>query len=93
LSLAILLIITYLDFSFNDTDDKFYYPIIFQNDFWLLNEELIEINETLCQDNNNEILYLDITYDPIGLMKWSFLTQMDESLSQQDVYSYTLLNP
>jgi hypothetical protein len=26
-------------------------------------------------------------------MKWSFLTQMDESLSQQDVYSYTLLNP
>jgi hypothetical protein len=42
---------------------------------------LQEVNETL-QDRE---LTLEITYEPISLWKWTFLVQMEKSLSQQDV--------
>eukprot|EP01130_Rhizamoeba_saxonica_P011422 TRINITY_DN4747_c0_g1_i2.p1 TRINITY_DN4747_c0_g1~~TRINITY_DN4747_c0_g1_i2.p1 ORF type:complete len:491 (-),score=92.16 TRINITY_DN4747_c0_g1_i2:37-1509(-) len=54
-----------------------YLPVVYFNDFWVLSEDLTEINETVTS------LSLDVTYEPISLMKWSFMSQMDESFSVQ----------
>lgn len=41
-----------------------YYPIIYHNDFWTLNDHLIALNDTVTQ------VPLKLTYSPIGLFKW-----------------------
>jgi hypothetical protein len=53
---------------------------VFQNDFWLINEDLVEINETSIEN-----LELDITYEPISMIKWTLLVQMEDSLVRQSV--------
>lgn len=62
------------------TEEGNYQPIVFGNEFWLLDEDLMEINDTVS------VLKLDLTYEPIGLMKWNLMIQMDESFSLQRVH-------
>jgi len=54
-----------------------YYPIVYGNDFWLLNEELMIINDTV------DVLMLDMLFDPISFWKWSMYAQMEESLKME----------
>ncbi|KAI3450959.1 hypothetical protein Pfo_007624 [Paulownia fortunei] len=50
-----------------------YYPIIFFNEFWLLRDKLIPINETV-----NE-LPLNLEVGPISMTKWQLFLQIDQS--------------
>jgi hypothetical protein len=47
------------------------------NDFWVMREHLSLINDTV------QSLPLDMTFEPISLMKFSFYVQMDESFNMQ----------
>ncbi|GER27957.1 cleft lip and palate transmembrane protein [Striga asiatica] len=50
-----------------------YYPTIFFNDFWLLRDKLVQINETV-----NE-LPLNLEVGPISMTKWQLYLQIDQS--------------
>jgi hypothetical protein len=54
-----------------------YYPVIFCNEFWVMREHMFPINETV-----NE-LTLDMSYEPISMIKFSLYTQMEQSFSMQ----------
>lgn len=56
-----------------------YYPIIWSNEFWLLNEDLTIINDTV------ESLPLHLQFEPISLLRFSLYTQMEESFTVQKV--------
>eukprot|EP01127_Copromyxa_protea_P021579 TRINITY_DN7467_c0_g1_i2.p1 TRINITY_DN7467_c0_g1~~TRINITY_DN7467_c0_g1_i2.p1 ORF type:complete len:447 (-),score=71.75 TRINITY_DN7467_c0_g1_i2:34-1374(-) len=58
-------------------EDGNYQPIIFDNEFWVLDEDLMPINST-C-----ESLKLDMVYEPVSIMKWNLMVQMEESFSMQ----------
>lgn len=47
------------------------------NEFWLMREHLSLINNTV------KSLPLDMTFEPISLMKFSFYVQMEESFNMQ----------
>ncbi|XP_022149371.1 cleft lip and palate transmembrane protein 1 homolog [Momordica charantia] len=50
-----------------------YYPTIFFNEFWLLRDKLVQINETV-----NE-LTLNLEVAPISMTKWQLFLQIDQS--------------
>jgi len=58
-----------------------YYPILHCNDFWLLKEQLSPLNDTVTE------LQLDLTYEPLSILKFSMYTQFEQSFSlQRDVF-------
>ncbi|GFH23634.1 uncharacterized protein HaLaN_21275 [Haematococcus lacustris] len=57
--------------------DANYFPIIYFNDFWLLRDYLVPMNETVT----NVTLHLDLGY--ISTSWWTLLLQMDQSFSMQ----------
>jgi len=57
--------------------DGNYNPIVYGNDFWLLDEELIEINDTLKELN------LFILIEPISLLKFTMFVQMEAQFEYQ----------
>lgn len=63
-------------FTFTE-DGASYFPIVWENDFWVLREDYSPINETVTR------LELDVHFEPIGFMKFALLTQMGASLSAQ----------
>jgi hypothetical protein len=54
-----------------------YYPTIFVNDFWLLKERYVPINETTPQLN------LTLSFAPISLIKWQLFMQLEQSFKMQ----------
>lgn len=50
-----------------------YYPTIFFNEFWLLRDKLVRINETV----NELVLNLEVA--PISMTKWQLFLQIDQS--------------
>ncbi|KAJ7957133.1 cleft lip and palate transmembrane protein 1-like [Quillaja saponaria] len=50
-----------------------YYPIVFFNEFWLLRNKLIPINETVTE------LPLNLEVGPISSTKWQLFLQIDQS--------------
>jgi len=60
-----------------DNELSGYFPVLYFDEFWLLKEHLIIINETL------DTLPLSITYSPLSLMRWQFMLQMDQSFQMQ----------
>lgn len=61
------------------TKDGKYKPTVYFNDFWLLDEDLPEINKTVTD------LTITITLEPLSLMKFVMYVQMDESFKRQTV--------
>ncbi|GLU12178.1 hypothetical protein SLE2022_288790 [Rubroshorea leprosula] len=61
-----------------------YYPTIFFNEFWLLRDKLIAINETV-----NE-LPLNLEVSPISMMKWQLFQQIDQSFQIHRSYGSML---
>ncbi|KAI8048177.1 cleft lip and palate transmembrane protein 1-domain-containing protein [Syncephalis plumigaleata] len=55
----------------------FHLPTVYLNDFWLLNEYLLPINETTKEMPLTLIVY------PLSLLKFQLYTQFDEGLSKQ----------
>ncbi|GLT48973.1 hypothetical protein SLA2020_225600 [Shorea laevis] len=61
-----------------------YYPTIFFNEFWLLRDKLIAINETV-----NE-LPLNLEVSPISMTKWQLFQQIDQSFQIHRSYGSML---
>ncbi|CAG8476163.1 7985_t:CDS:10 [Paraglomus brasilianum] len=55
----------------------YYLPVVLANDFWLLREHMMPINETV------ETLPLNIKYYPISFFKFQLYVQMEESFRIQ----------
>jgi len=63
-------------FKFDETGEH-YFPIVWQNDFWILREDFTPINRTI------ERLTLDLRFEPISLLKFSIFSQLSQSFSMQ----------
>ncbi|XVF17023.1 hypothetical protein REPUB_Repub10bG0081100 [Reevesia pubescens] len=61
-----------------------YYPAIFFNEFWLLRDKLIAINESVTE------LPLNLEVGPISMMKWQLFLQIDQSFQIQRSYGSML---
>jgi hypothetical protein len=57
-----------------------YFPPLYMDEFWLLQEKYIIINETVKE------LPLQLMYSTISLMKWRFELQMEESWRMQSQF-------
>lgn len=61
-------------------DGKSFYPFFFVNDFWMLQENLNPINETV------QSLNVSLSFSPLAMWKFQLYTQFQESFRiQQDV--------
>eukprot|EP00434_Breviolum_minutum_P024669 symbB.v1.2.021785.t1/scaffold1902.1/size96554/7 len=56
-----------------------YQPQLFISDFWLLEKDYLEVNETL----QNRTLNLTLSYSAVSLFAWSMQVQMAEQWMQQ----------
>ncbi|KXZ49948.1 hypothetical protein GPECTOR_18g106 [Gonium pectorale] len=54
-----------------------YQPILYFNEFWLLREKLVQVNETL----DRLTIHLELSY--VSMMWWQLLQQMDQSFGMQ----------
>ncbi|CAM6007410.1 unnamed protein product [Sphagnum balticum] len=61
-----------------------YFPTVYFNEFWLLKDKLIAINETV-----NE-LQLELELGPISLTRWQLYLQVDQSFKMQHSYGSML---
>ncbi|RQM16325.1 hypothetical protein DD237_003883 [Peronospora effusa] len=61
-----------------DKEAGLYSPVLFLNDFWLLEEHLIPINDTLTT------LPLDISFYPLPMYKYALYTQMEQNFRNQE---------
>ncbi|KAG9130765.1 hypothetical protein Leryth_012708 [Lithospermum erythrorhizon] len=61
-----------------------YYPTIYMNEFWLLRDKLIAINETVTE------LPLHLDVGPISMTKWQIFMQMDQSFQVHRDYGSML---
>ena len=65
-----------------DVTNMEYYPTIFFNEFWLLRDYLIPVNETVTE------IPLHFTLSSMTLWKFTLFSQMDQAFSQQVHRSY-----
>lgn len=61
-----------------------YYPTIFFNEFWLLRDKFIPINETVTE------LPLNLEVGPISMTKWQLFLQIDQSFQIHRSYGSML---
>ncbi|KAI4378845.1 hypothetical protein MLD38_016271 [Melastoma candidum] len=61
-----------------------YYPTIFFNEFWLLRDKLIAINETVTE------LPLNLEVGPISMTKWQIFMQIEQSFQIHRSYGSML---
>ncbi|KAK9134137.1 hypothetical protein Syun_013467 [Stephania yunnanensis] len=61
-----------------------YYPTVFFNDFWLLRDKLIQLNETVTE------LPLNLEVGPISMTKWQLFQQIDQSFQIHRSYGSML---
>ncbi|KAK1287779.1 hypothetical protein QJS10_CPB19g00206 [Acorus calamus] len=61
-----------------------YYPTIYFNEFWLLRDKLIPINETVTE------LTLNLELGPISMTKWQLFLQIDQSFQIHRSYGSML---
>ncbi|KAB1228195.1 hypothetical protein CJ030_MR5G008792 [Morella rubra] len=61
-----------------------YYPTIFFNEFWLLRDKLIPLNETVTE------LPLNLEVGPISMTKWQLFLQIDQSFQVHRSYGSML---
>ncbi|KAE8663728.1 Transmembrane CLPTM1 family protein isoform 2 [Hibiscus syriacus] len=67
-----------------DPSNGNYYPTIFFNEFWLLRDKLIAINETVTE------FLLNLEVGPISMMKWQLFLQIDQSFQIHRSYGSML---
>lgn len=61
-----------------------YFPTIFFNEFWLLRDKLISVNETVAE------LPLNLELGPISLTKWQLFLQIEQSFQIHRSYGSML---
>lgn len=85
---SILLNVNLLDSIYPDLNVEpstgSYYPTIFFNEFWLLRNKLIPINETVDE------VPLNLEVGPISMTKWQLFLQIDQSFQVHRSYGSML---
>ncbi|KAK9812617.1 hypothetical protein WJX72_000698 [[Myrmecia] bisecta] len=66
-----------VDFMDLDEASMTYSPTVFFNEFWLLRDHLVPLNETVSE------VKLHFFVNSIGLWKWTIMTQMEQSFNMQ----------
>ncbi|XP_043723952.1 cleft lip and palate transmembrane protein 1 homolog [Telopea speciosissima] len=61
-----------------------YYPMIFFNEFWLLRDKLIPLNDTVTE------LSLNLEVGPISMTKWQLFLQIEQSFQVHRSYGSML---
>jgi len=61
-----------------------YYPTVFFNEFWLLRDKLIAINDTVTE------LPLNLEVGPISMTKWQLFLQIEQSFQVHRSYGSML---
>ncbi|XP_058097550.1 uncharacterized protein LOC131242735 [Magnolia sinica] len=61
-----------------------YYPTVFFNEFWLLRDKLIPLNDTVTE------LLLNLELGPISMTKWQLFLQIDQSFQIHRSYGSML---
>ncbi|KAL4109879.1 hypothetical protein PRIC1_001574 [Phytophthora ramorum] len=61
-----------------DNEAGLYAPVLFLNEFWLLEEHLIPVNDTLTA------LPLEISFYPLPMYKYALYTQMEQNFRNQE---------
>jgi len=61
------------------TDGKQYYPILYINDFWIMNEDLSIINDTV------KSVTLHMKIDPLSFTYWSIYLSMEDNFQKQSM--------
>ena len=75
--ICIMLLLQMVEWMSFDPVAMEYYPTIWFNEFWLLRDYLIPMNETVTQ------VPLTFTLTSISLSKFSLMSQMDQAFSKQ----------
>ena len=60
-----------------DQEQHSYYPVVFFNEFWLLKDQLVPLNETVQE------LRLSLTLADLASWKFMLYNQMEESFNLQ----------
>ncbi len=55
-----------------------YYPTVYVNDFWLLRERYVPINESVAGGLN-----LTLAFSSMSLLKWQLFIQLEQSFEMQ----------
>lgn len=71
------------DMKFEPTTGN-YYPTVFFNEFWLLRDKLIALNDTVTE------LPLHLEVAPISMTKWQLFLQIDQSFQIHRSYGSML---
>lgn len=61
-----------------------YYPMVYFNEFWLLRDKLIVLNETVTE------LPLNLEVGPISMTKWQLFLQIEQSFQLHRSYGSML---
>lgn len=72
------------DLNVEPTTGNYYYPTIFFNEFWLLRDKLIPLNDTVTA------LPLNLELGPISMTKWQLFLQIDQSFQIHRSYGSML---
>ncbi|RWR90288.1 cleft lip and palate transmembrane protein 1 [Cinnamomum micranthum f. kanehirae] len=72
------------DLNVEPTSENYYYPTIFFNEFWLLRDKLIPLNNTVTA------LSLNLELGPISMTKWQLFQQIDQSFQIHRSYGSML---
>lgn len=80
----LILNLSFLNFGCPDLNvdpiSENYYPTVFFNEFWLLRDKLMPINETVTE------LPLHLEVGPISMTKWQLFLQIDQSFQIHRTY-------
>lgn len=68
----------YMDWYEGDPTRDWYYPIIYQSEFWITSSSLREVNGTMSKSN------LDVKFEPVAMWKWQLQSQTEESWRKQE---------
>lgn len=72
-----------LDHMVIDQINGVYHPVLYINEFWILKDYLIPVNQT------TSFLPLNVSYNTYSMWKWQFQCQMEESWKSQEAVGYS----
>lgn len=63
------------------SDRSLYYPILYNSEFWITYQSLLEVNGTLKESK------IEISYQPVTMWKWQLQSQTEENWRKQEAFT------
>jgi hypothetical protein len=64
--------------NWDETNSLMYYPIIYQSEFWIMKDDMIEVNDTTTE------VVIQLHFEDIKVWKWQLTSQMEETWKKQE---------